>query len=196
MFRPPFRPVLVVAAVTATALLGACSDDIAAPGPTADATTTTSTAAPTTTTQPSAPTTPEDEVAAAYVAIIDASYTRLQDPNPSDPSIAEQHVGESLTKTLENNRSALANGRRYRFTELGPPRITVRSVDVTGTNEAVILNCIVDDVVVFDQATGAILDDSLDIGEMRSVLVRDAGRWKLSTQTMLEESTEAVSCAR
>jgi hypothetical protein len=61
MFRPPFRPVLVVAAVTATALLGACSDDIAAPGPTADATTTTTTttAAPTTTTQPSAPTTPE-----------------------------------------------------------------------------------------------------------------------------------------
>ena len=68
MFRPPFRPVLVVAAVTATALLGACSDDTAAPGPTADATTTTSTAAPTTTTEPSAPTTPEDEVAAADLA--------------------------------------------------------------------------------------------------------------------------------
>lgn len=192
------RAAAILAAFIAGALIPACSnqDDAPAavrPTTTAAATTSAPDPAPTTTT-PTPPPTPEDEVSAAYVAIIQSSYNRLRNPDPNDPTIETEHVGASLERTLANNRDALLSGKRYRFTDLGPPRVLVRLVELKSPDLAVIESCVSDDVIVFDINSGKILDDSVDVAEMRGELIRVDTTWKLSSNEIVRRLPDSTSC--
>ena len=195
MFRPPFRPVLVVAAVTATALLGACSDDTAAPGPTADATTTTSTAAPTTTTEPSAPTTPEDEVAAAYVAVMARYFEHLGDPDPGATSF-EGHTGAHLEFVVEMHHQ-FARDHVVAAPGLSGawPIPSVVESSVQG-DTATLTVCLVDDSRVLEASSGQVVNDHVSSKLSIATLIRAEGSWLLTNQKLLAQWEDVAGCDR
>ena len=192
MFRPPFRPVLVVAAVTATALLGACSDDIAAPGPTADATTTTTTAAPTTTTQPSAPTTPEDEVAAAYVDAFSAYFRAGESPTATDG--LEAFFGDAALEAVLVNLDGMVTGGILSDFSKGDPTIAIESITREGETTARLVACTIDTGQQINASSGRVTDD-VPVSRRSTATLELTDRWRVIEHHTIAEWPHAGGCA-
>lgn len=193
MFRPPFRPVLVVAAVTATALLGACSDDTAAPGPTADATTTTSTAAPTTTTEPPAPTT-EDEVAAAFMAAASAQDQAFLTSDPADAGIAATRVEPSLSALRDVLADRSAAGLVLRYPNGIPPEKQIRATRVLSPTTAELTVCVIDNAQLVRSDSGAVVNAETTSRLVRFQLVRSDGTWKVRDTEQISARPGSGGC--
>lgn len=173
------------------------------PRRTTTTTTSTTTAAPTTTAKPTTTGPPatvpslstEEEAKAAYLKIIDRFYRRLQKPNSSDSSIAQNHTGPSLRQVKERVGELLRTGAVDSFTSRGLPRPHV--ISVRKQAETVIINnCIVDDVVVRNKTTGKVINNEVDSVLLDSELVREGGHWKLRDQVALKSWKDANGCDR
>lgn len=193
MSRPPRLCVLLTALLAATAPLVACSDDTAAPGPTADATTSTTATPPTT--PPPAPTpTPEEEVEAAYVAIMARYFERLGAPDPSHPDVPRDHEGQSLELVLDVLTNYVEQGLHSAPGPSGSwPATRVLTVDVQG-DRATLTACHVDDSVVQEVGTKKVINDATVSKLTEATLVLRDDNWVLTKHATVSEWLDNQGC--
>lgn len=196
------RAVAILIALSAGALLVACGTDASKSATTTteqltttSATTTTqdTTPDPTPTTSTFPPGSTEAQVAEAYVRAVSTGYERLQNPNPDDPAIAAHHTGASLDRVVSSNRSLLSEGRAVRLPS-GPPEVIVQGVELTGSREATVIGCYVDDSVIYWVATNETIDDDVSTWIMRAHMVLEEGTWKLESNGVASNSPGATDC--
>ena len=189
------RVALLVIGCAVTAGTTGCTHSPSADTPTPTTTTQAGPVHSATTTPPSheAPTS-EELAARSYAAIIRRYYVRLEHPSPDDVQIARDHTGASEQATREKNRQLAFTGQRADFTHRDPPAPTIGSVLVRDSI-ATIQNCMLDDATIVDDA-GAVVDDTVARYQLRSVLVKAGGRWRLSEQTILNRSVDGQGCER
>jgi hypothetical protein len=194
--RPGRRPRLAAAlAVAATVALAApaCTDDDASAATTTTLQPPPLTTAPPTTDHPEP--TEEEEVEAAYLAIMERYYERHLDPDPDDPSISNDHEGEHRTVLVARLRELNEEGQSARFTADGPPVPTVTAVEIDGET-ARVMNCLVDDALVVDSATGEVVIDSVGSYQLETVLSRTGDHWRISEQLVDEHWFDGRGCSR
>ena len=202
----------MVALVLGLALLAGCggsggSDEpspAAGPATSTTADTTSTTQAPSTASSTSLPpaTVPttaapdsEAEVKAAYLEIMDEFYRRLEHPDPTDPTVSQNHTGPSLEQVKDRLADLVRDGAADVFTSRGVPRPQVVGIEVQG-DEAMVRNCIVDDVIVRRIKTGEILNNRVDSVLIESALVRMGSRWQLKDQVAVRSWPDANGCSR
>ena len=118
----------------------------------------------------------------------------LKSPDPDDPTLAETHVDPMLTEVKNLNAQWLGFGQASRFPEGSVSRIDAISVEVTGDG-ATVETCGVDDSIVFDSATGNVINDDVVTVRASSTLQRDGDHWKLATRSELERWEGVAGCA-
>ena len=178
---------LAVLALTGLGCESGNGDDVpldAAPGSTTTTTasTTTSTVAQVTTTT-TAPPTPEEEVLVAYLnywKAVDAAFDPSE-AEPDLPALRQYATGEALAGITASARTSLEQNRARRIPENGRyvHRAEVLAVD---GETATVRDCTIDDTVIIDTITGAVLDDAVSTRLYISTMVREAGQWKLAQQ--------------
>lgn len=140
------------------------------------------TTAPATTT--TAASTPEEEVLAAYLNYWDAVDAAFDPPQaePELPALRQYATGKALAGITANARTALEQNRASRIPENGRyvHRAEVLAID---GETATVRDCTIDDTVVIDTTTGAVIDDAVSTRLYISMMVREAGQWKLARQT-------------
>lgn len=171
---PGRRPVgVLVSALVALGIAGACADDDGSNAAEPTATTDSSVESTTTTVDADQ----DQDVLEAYIAFWNDGYLVAADPmDPTHPALAEHATGQQL-ETLE--RAFLArqqNGEVIRGTLDLAPRV----VSVVG-DTATVRDCYLDNTGVFDAATGERHDTASGVRHLiTATLVVEEGNWKVS----------------
>jgi hypothetical protein len=166
--RPRLAATALVAAFTLS--LAACGgddgedadDDPTATAPADDSTTTT--------TAPSV----EAEVEAAYLAYWEMAERLAQAPDPDDPEIDKRSIGRVRDELVDNLTTMRTQGQRIEF---GPSNEhDVVNVDIDGT-AATVSDCVVDEGVQIDEASGERVDFPATPGLLEATMVSSEGGW-------------------
>jgi hypothetical protein len=194
--------VLASAAVLVTALvLSSCGGSAGPAASPADPTTSTSSSArpsSTGTTAGSTPgtePTPDAQVFAAYLSALKAFDDALSDPpNPSDPLLAQTMVDPMLAQTVKLAGEWRGTGQASKYPPDSVHRITLISGSVSG-NQATIESCNVDDGIVYEPASGQVVNDKVTTVHDRATLMLVDGAWKLATREQVEKWEGVAGCA-
>lgn len=192
------RRVACAAAFVLAFLVAGCGGD--APG--ASPTTTTLASKPTSTTvitPGSSLTTSTVDVESAvfdsYRSAIDAFNHALTDPpNPDDPLLAQTMVDPMLSQAVKLAGEWRGFGQAGRAPADSVRKITLISADVDG-DKATIEACSVDDGVIYEPATGTVLNDEVTTARDRATLMLVDGTWKLASREQLEKWEGVAGCA-
>lgn len=176
--RPPIR---IAAALTGCLVLGAaaCGGD-SEPAPTTDRppATTAGTAAPGTT---AGTTAVSDEEAAVLETVERYWETWLaanNPPNPDHPDLERYSTGANLEKQRSSIEEHRAQGITFKVPENSVFGHDLEVVGIDATTASVI-DCLHDDWVQVNTATGAIVNDEVVTRELVMTLVREDGQWKV-----------------
>lgn len=166
-------------------------------------TTTTSTAPPTTV-PPTAPfvTSPntaagaaEQEIIESYIGYWDARYQAGREPvNPESPLLAEFATGRQLETVREETRYRQEHGQAFRYPEASLARRSVQVVSVA-PERAEVIDCVIDDGVLYEIATGKVLNDELASQSLRAELWLVEGRWRVEAAFFIEQWAGVAGCA-
>ncbi len=189
---------LATTAVAVALVVGACGDDDDQSA--VDLTTTTSveettTTAPPETTTTAAPT-PEEEVLAAYQGYWAAVNEGFGPPQakPELPAFRQYATGEVLPGIVQRAQEAKAKGSIFEIPEGARYSHRAEVVSIDG-DTATVRDCNVDDSVELNAATGEVIDDGVSTRLYISMLVREAGQWKVAVLNR-ESTWEGVAgCA-
>lgn len=180
--RPRFVGLVLAAALLAP-VGAACSDD---DGEVSDVTvgaddpTTTSTDQPTTTTAD-----PDAEIEAA----VEQAFRRKWDayvqlgaaPTTTSPLIDEVFTGTAREDVLDAMSQLVAEGNAVRLPgEAARFRPMVNSIELLSDDEAIVFECTLDGLVVFNTASGQIVNDAVNQVAGRNLLRLVDGVWKIA----------------
>lgn len=128
----------------------------------------------------------EDEVLAAYRASWDAFLEAADPPDPEHPRLLRTTTGEQLEAVQRMFAGDLASG----FVRRGSFDLAPRVLSVEG-RRAVVRDCMHDRGIVYEAATGEALTP-LDEARLlvETVLVREAGTWKVAENDLVEVGCE------
>lgn len=118
----------------------------------------------------------------------------LESPDPDDPELAATHVDPMLTEVKNINAQWKGFGQAGRFPENSVSRTDALTIEIAG-DQATVETCGVDDSVVFDTATGNVLNDDVVTVRASSTLTNVEGDWKLTTRSELERWEGVAGCA-
>lgn len=193
--------------VAVAVLLAACSDDeprASQPEITVPSTTSTTAASSTTSTSEPTPerveaapppdeprpdidvnvTYPSDfteeqvEVVDAYRGFWHAVYVASDPPNPAHPLLPDFMTIDRLQAVQAGLQDAIARGVVIQIPEDASYRHLVMDVEISG-EQAVIRDCGVDDAVVVDASTGALIDGDVVTRELEFEAERTGGSWRI-----------------
>ena len=99
-----------------------------------------------------------------------------------------------LTEVKNINAQWLGFGQAGRFPEGSVSRTDPLTIEVAG-DTATVETCGVDDSVVYDAATGNVINDDVVTVRASSTLERDGDHWKLATRSELERWEGVAGCA-
>lgn len=139
----------------------------------------------------------EDEVAARYVAYWDARHAVLSGdalPDPNDPRLAAHAVGNQLAIVTTEVQRYHDEGRRVARPTVPADHQVVTVVSVDG-DTAEVQECFVDDGMILDRATGAVLEDGVVTINMLGTMHRVDGAWKLAEVTVIQHWEGVAGCA-
>ncbi len=168
-------------------------------------TTTPTTSAPASTEVEEAPTTepatepeaPVEEVLADQIrGYFDAraAANAAPAPNPDDPRLAEFAVGEELAAVVASTQVRLDAGQAIRPGDAGLADIRVGFVDA-GASGASAAACAVDDGVIYDLATDAVLNDDVVTHTYQIDLELHDGVWKVGRIVRVQQWEGVAGCA-
>ncbi len=115
-------------------------------------------------------------------------------PNPDDPRLAEFATGTELASVIEETTAKRDAGRAIRPGEGGLAEVRVGSVvfeEATGTAAV----CSIDDGVVFEVASGDVIDNSVLTHSYTAELAFADGEWKVSQIVRLQQWEGVAGCA-
>ena len=115
-------------------------------------------------------------------------------PNPEDPALAEFAVSEELATVTTNTQTRLDAGQAIRPGEQGLAEIRVGFVEA-GASAATAAACAVDDGVIFDVATGAVVNDDVVTHNYQINLELHDGVWKVSRIVRVQQWEGVAGCA-
>lgn len=175
----------------------------ASPTPTTGRTEPTSTA----TSEPMATTPPQEPTTEAAAAIEEVLATRVRGyfdvraaanaapaPNPDDPRLAEYASGEELAAVVSNTATRRDAGQAIRAGEAGLADIGVGFVSA-GDSSASVGACAVDDGVIYDLGSGAIVNDDVVTHNYQIDLELLDGVWKVSRIARIQQWEGVAGCA-
>lgn len=137
----------------------------------------------------------DDVVLASYVAAMDAYTAAVADPpNPEDPTLAD-HVMDPLLTEFRNTATQWKGfGQAVRYPDPTVHRTELISVEVDGDRAALEV-CSVDDSILYEPATGRVLNDDVSTNHIRATLVLDGDQWLLSERERVEQWEGVAGCA-
>lgn len=198
--------VFALAVLVAAVLLTGCgSDDPSASGTDSTSADTTTTITSTTTTTRSPGTTSpsaaaewsadEQAVIDAYGAAMSAFDQATADPpNPEHPALLATTVDPVLTEVQNLASSWKGFGQALRYPAESVHRIDTIAVTVDG-DAAVIETCNVDDGVLYEPATGRVLNDKVSTAHDRATMTLVDGTWMLTTREQVQKWEGVAGCA-
>lgn len=115
-------------------------------------------------------------------------------PNPDDPGLAEFAVSEELAAVVANTQTRLDAGQAIRPGEQNLAEIRVGFVEA-GASAATAAACAVDDGVIFDVATGTVVNDDVVTHNYQINLELHDGLWKVSSIVRVQQWEGVAGCA-
>jgi len=197
------RRVVLVAIITLTSVLalagcGGSSDPAAAPVTSPSTPTSSGSPRTTGTSPPSSSTTgtsPDAQAFDSYLSALKAFDHALSDPpDPNDPLLSQTMVDPMLTQTSKLAGEWRGFGQAERFPPNSVSRITLISSSVDGST-ATLEACSVDDGIVYEPASGKILNDKVTTAHDKATLTLVDGTWKLATREQVEKWEGVAGCA-
>lgn len=155
-------------------------------------TTSTTEAAPAASTEPSG----DEAIAERIRDYFDAREVAnaASGPDPAHPALAETATGVELANLVEETTARRDAGRAIRPGEQDLAAIRVGSV-VFGELVASAAVCSIDDGVVFDVASGEVVDDSILTHSYTVELAVAEGKWKVSRIARVQQWEGVAGCA-
>jgi hypothetical protein len=183
----PLRTALV-AAVAWGAIAG-CSDG----GTVDEAATTTTRPEPTLDPTTTAPPTDEEAILAAVDGYWRTIRKAWDPPDSTLDGFDTYFTGEAKATSVAyvEKRQALDHGIRLPPTSSYSHSYSTVRIDGDGAH---ILDCSVDDSVLFVRSSGDVIDEAIVTDLWQTTLIVDAGVWKVSDNTILETWEGATSC--
>ena len=184
--------VLVVVSLAGEAC-GGGDDDEADPPATPDASTTTTTE-PTTTTL-SEQDQKIESAKAAYLAFTRAVRAAEAAPvNPQLPDVQAVMTGLQRTQITANLEGMQARGEAVRLSENSQDRQEFIAAAVQPDGSVLLKTCEVNDAVVYNVATGAIVNDNVVTATVDVTAVQEGGVWKVADTVITRKWDGAVPC--
>lgn len=115
-------------------------------------------------------------------------------PNPEHPALAATTVDPVLTEVRNLAASWKGFGQALRYPANSVHRIETLSVEING-DTATIETCNVDDGILYEPATGRVLNDKVTTAHDRATMTLVAGDWKLTTREQIEKWEGVAGCA-
>lgn len=126
---------------------------------------------------------------------MDAFNHALADPpNPDDPLLAQTMVDPMLGQTVKLAGEWRGFGQAAKAPPDSISRITLISAEVNG-DQATIEACSVDDGIIYEPATGRVLNDKVTTARDQATLTQVDGTWKLESREQLEKWEGVAGCA-
>jgi hypothetical protein len=135
----------------------------------------------------------EAEVEAAYLAYWEMAERLAQAPDPNDPEIDERSTGRLRSELVDNLTTMRTQGQRIEF---GPSNgHEVVNVDIDGT-AATVSDCVVDEGVQIDDATGESVDFPATPGLLEATMVNSEGGWIVESISKPPAALVEETCGR
>jgi hypothetical protein len=186
------RKVLIAALAGVVVVSGVgCGGDDEEEGSTAS----TTTAAPTTTTLDEKK---RKEVAAkaAYLAYWDAYMEATTEPvDPELPAMQELVTSDHKRVVTRNLEDRQARGEAVRRPAGSQATHEIQSAELQPDGSVKIIECEVDDAVVYVVATGAVIDDALVTKLATADMVEVDGSWRVAHSEVIQRWQGVVECA-
>jgi hypothetical protein len=188
------RALRIAALVGVGLVAGACGGDDGA-DESADTTAATTTTAPTTTLDEE--TQKEEAAKAAYLAYWEAYMAATAEPvNPQLPAMQQLMTGDHqrvVTRDLEDRQ---ARGEAVRLLTNSQLRHEVLSAELQSDGSVYIIECEVNDTIIYDVANGTIVNDDVVTKLATATMVDEGGgNWKIADSTVIRRWPGAVECA-
>jgi hypothetical protein len=140
--------------------------------------------------QPSAE---QDAILAAYKGYWDTWLAANDPPNPDHPDLERYATGSAYSRAVEATRKHRDLGQRFRLPE--GARYSHNPIDVlVDGDRAEVRDCSVDDGLIVDSSTGAVLNDAVNTRLIKAELVREGDQWKLHDAAVISEWEGVSGC--
>ena len=157
-----------------------------------DQTAPSSTSAPTTTLDEEAQ--KEEAAKAAYLAYWEAYLEATAEPvDPQLPAMQELMTGDHqrvVTRDLEDRQ---ARGEAARLPPNSQLRHEIHSADLQSDGSVRITECEVNDAIIYDVASGAVINDDV-VTKLATATMVDERGWKIADSTVVGRWPGAVEC--
>lgn len=134
-------------------------------------------------------------VQAGYDAAANGFIEASKTSDPDHPLLGATHTGPML----EQRRLVLVGRRREGRASRQPPesvyRIEHENVEMVDATTARLTVCVVDDGVVYEVESGAIVNDRVETSRVTATMRMEAGVWKLAERELVEEWPGVAGCA-
>ena len=115
-------------------------------------------------------------------------------PNPDDPALAEVAASPELERLIQSVQDKADAGQGIRPGEQGLAEIRVGFVEPAG-DFATVAACSIDDGVIFDLATGDVVNDEVATHNYRVDLALLSGVWKVTEIVRVQQWEGVGGCA-
>lgn len=132
---------------------------------------------------------------ARYLGFWQARFEANQaPPNPDLPALREFATGEQLENVVSETRNRRDEGVALRAPDPSVASHDVSVISIDG-DHAEVQDCFVNDGVLYEVATGDVVDSSVVTRSVSGVMVREGGAWKLARATVIQEWEGVAGCA-
>jgi hypothetical protein len=185
---------LLAGALVVGALAGCTPDDEGGEpaGTTAPPTTQAPVPGTTATTVPDDGRTEDEREVAEAVASFWRAFIGYVDPDSEAPPLERVAIDPALSKTRTYLDGVRGKGQYARRPSPGDLELHIGEILIEG-DEAVLSDCIVDDIVVYD-ADGTVVSDAVMAERFRTVLRRTSSGWMVAEHDPLRSSEQLSEC--
>jgi hypothetical protein len=186
------RALRIAALIGVVLVGGACGGDDG-DDETADTTAATTTTAPTTTLDEE--TQKEEAATAAYLMYDDAFFKAAAHPvSPELPELQDLVTGNQQALVTRNLEQLQANGQAVRLPAPSQVRQEPKLVELQADGSVEITSCEVDDSVVYEVATGDVINDDVVTNLISTTMVNQNNAWKLAFSERTKRWPGTVEC--
>lgn len=141
--------------------------------------------------------TPEQqEVIDAYLRALDAEHKASAVSDPAYPEFVATHVDPMYSKLRDLYRARKLKGQATKYPEPSVFSVEPKSAELVDESTAIVVTCSIDDGIVYEPATGRVIDDKVSSALLRATLIKDNGVWKVSKRAITWNQPGASGCEK
>jgi hypothetical protein len=137
-----------------------------------------------------------DAAKAAYLAYWDAFERASAEPvDPTSRDLLDRVTGDQARLVVRNLEEMQTSGQAARRPANSQSRHQVSATELQADGSVRIIDCQVDDTVVYDTANGAVVNDAVVTSLISATMVQDGTTWKVALAERTKKWPGAVECA-